>query len=126
MRDYVDPIRNEGAELSVIGNGTPEQARAFIVEQKVSHPLYTDPSLASYSAAGFDNSIPLKVGILWSAAKAMAGGHFQTRTLGSPTQNGGALVLDRGGAELYVFRGTQAGDHPAPADLLAALKRRRA
>lgn len=121
MRGYVDRIRAAGAELYVIGNGSPEQARAFAVDQGVRFPLYTDPSLASYEVAGFENKASFSPSTLWNAAKAMTHGHFQTRTQGTATQNGGAFVLDRGGRELFAFRSKQAGDHPDPDDLIAAL-----
>ena len=124
MRGYVDRIRGAGAELYVVGNGNAAQAKAFAAEQDVSFPLYTDPSLATYEAAGFRNEIKVNPKVLWRSMKAMAEGHFQTLTQGTTSQNGGAYVFDRGGEELFAFVSADASDHPDPERFLEALARR--
>jgi hypothetical protein len=126
LRDFVPPIRAAGAELYVIGNGSAAQARDFARDQHVGYPLYTDPSLRSYAAAGFKNETVVSPKVLLRAFKAFLEGHIQTTTKGTASQHGGAFVFDRGGAELFAYRSEAAGDHPDPRDLVAALTRRQA
>ena len=124
MRGEVGRIHEAGAELYVIGNGSPAQAKQFAADQQVDFPLYTDPSLETYAAAGFHNGTRLSAGVLWKSVKAMTHGHFQTTTKGTATQDGGAYVIDRGGVELFAFIGKDSSDHPTIEQLLEALSRR--
>lgn len=128
MRDFIDPIRAHGAELVFVGNGTVEIARRFAEEQQLGCPLYTDPSLASYQAAGLRSGLAsgLSPRVFVRAAQAMRQGFRQKEVLGPAMQQGGAFVLDRGGRELYGYISEQAGDHPRPEALIEALSARRA
>jgi hypothetical protein len=123
LRDYVTPIRSLGAELVLIGNGTVEQARVFAEEQHLESPLYTDPSRRSYQAAGFASGLGSVVSLstLRSGVRAYRQGFRQSMTQGDPWQQGGALVLAKGGACLLSYRSQEAGDHPEPESLLRAL-----
>jgi len=125
LRGYVDAIRKAGGELAVIGNGKPTDAKKFIVDQHVSFPLYTDPSLRTYEAGGFHNGYSLSAGILWKSIKNMAHGHFQTTTKGTASQDGGAYVIDTDGTELFRYIGKDSSDHPAPERFLEALAKKR-
>lgn len=125
MRGRLDEIRARGAELVVVGNGTPRMAAAFRAEQQVTFPVLVDPGLAAYKAAG------LKRGVLTTFSPATVvrgigawrGGFRQGATQGDPWQQGGAFVLERGGAVRYAFVSDAAGHHPPPDELLAALPR---
>jgi peroxiredoxin len=123
LRDFIDPIRAHGAELVYVGNGSVEDARRFAEEQVLGCPLLTDPTVESYRAAGLRSGLRsgLSPGVLLRAARALRAGFRQGETLGPTMQQGGAFVIDRGGGELYAHVSHQAGDHPAPEDLLAAL-----
>ena len=123
MRDIVDEVKDKGAELVVVGNGTGSQAKAFHEEQKMAMRLLTDPSLRTYKAAGFKKGA-LTVASPRSAAaaaKALLQGFIQGRTQGTATQQGGALVIEPGGKELFRFVSQFAGDHPDPKSLVDAL-----
>ena len=54
MRDRLSEIRTSGASLVLIGNGTPEFARAFREDLSLDEDivLLVDPALRSYRAAG--------------------------------------------------------------------------
>ena len=49
---WVDRFRAAGADLVIVGNGTVEQARAFRDERHLRMPLYVDPRMKAYRAAG--------------------------------------------------------------------------
>jgi len=91
----------------------------------VSFPLYTDPSLRTYEAAGFRNGLQVSAGLLWNSVKAMAHGHFQGTTKGTASQDGGAYVIDTDGKELFRYIAKDSSDHPAPEKFLEALAQKR-
>src|SRR6185503_17023327 len=95
----IDLIRNAGAELFVIGNGSPSFIAGFREETAWDGPVYTDPSLAVYKAAELKRGVvrtfnPFAIG---KTVKAFAQGHRQGRTQGDPWQQGGVLVIAKGG-----------------------------
>jgi peroxiredoxin len=121
--DHLAEIRAKGAELVVIGNGLPFQARAFRDERKLDFPLLVDPGLKAYKAAGLKRGAlaTLNPAVALRAAKAMSAGFQQHGTEGDPWQQGGAFVIAPGGAVRSAFLSSGAGDHPDPRDLVAAL-----
>ncbi len=123
MRGRLDEIHARGAELVVIGNGTPQMAAAFRAEQSVTFPVLCDPGLAAYRAAGLKRGIlaTFAPGALTRGFRAWRSGFRQGSTLGDPWQQGGAFVLDRGGAVRYAFVSDASGHHPHQDELLAAL-----
>jgi hypothetical protein len=109
LHRQVDLIRNAGAELIVIGNGSPSFIAGFREETGWDGPLYTDPSLAVFKAAEMKRGVmrtfnPLALG---KTIKAFADGQRQGRTQGDPWQQGGVLVIAPGGDVLL----HQASDH---------------
>lgn len=85
--------------------------------------MTTDPSLATYTAAGMKRGATL-VGLktLRTGAEAARHGHFQSATAGDPWQQGGAHLILPGGKVPWSFISSVAGDHFNPADAVAALK----
>ena len=85
MRDYVPRIHGAGAELVIVGNGTPEQARWFVEDFHIETPVFTDPSLAIHRAVGARRGVRLSKlpHLLLNAVRAMSRGNFQTRVLGT-------------------------------------------
>ncbi|MEM1177872.1 MAG: peroxiredoxin-like family protein [Acidobacteriota bacterium] len=123
LRDVVPQIREKGAELIVIGNGTPDQAKAFAEERDLDFPLLTDPGRRTYKAAGFRRDIKstFNLGILKNAKKTLSSGHRQGKVEGDPWQQGGAFVIAPGDEVLFRYVSGAAGDHPDPRDLVASL-----
>jgi hypothetical protein len=86
--------------------------------------LLTDPSLRTFNAAGMKHG-RLRTFSLAAAAptiRALREGFRQSRTMGQPWQQGGALVLARGGEVLYSYSSDDPGDHPPLEKVLAALR----
>lgn len=124
MRDYVPRIHGAGAELVIVGNGTPEQARWFIEDFHIDTPVYTDPTLGIHRAVGARRGVRLSKlpRLVVNAVRAMSKGHFQTRVLGDGQQLGGVFVIMPGGALAYRYLSEVAGDHPNPGDVVSALE----
>ena len=124
MRDHhLAEIRAKGAELVVVGNGLPFQARAFRDEQRVDFPLLVDPGLKAYKAAGLKRSAlaTLNPVAALRAVKSMSHGFRQGANAGDPWQQGGAFVIGPSGDVRLAFVSSGAGDHPDGKDLVAAL-----
>lgn len=123
LRGEVDEIRKRGAELVLVGNGTVEQARAFREQQGLTVPLFTDPSLQSYSRAGLRRDLASAVDprIALRGIRALAQGFRQASVLGDAFQQGGVFVIARGGRVLFQHVSRFAGDNPDAADILQAL-----
>lgn len=125
LRDVAPEIEALGARLAAVGNGNPAQARAFAAERRLPFALYTDSRLGSYRAAGLRRGLATTFNLDTArhAARALAGGHFQGLTQGDPWQQGGTFVVGKGGAPLALAHVAETGgDHPAPADLVAAVR----
>ena len=119
MRDIEPELRRRGAQLIVIGSGSPAHARAFAAEEAVSFALYVDPERLAYQAAGTRKGIA--PGTFSASLRALRKGHRQTATRGDAAQNGGVFVFDAEGGERYRQISRFSGDHADPAEILAAL-----
>ena len=124
MRGYVPRIHGAGAELVIVGNGTPEQARWFIEDFHIDTPVFTDPTLSIHRAVGARRGVQLSKlpRLLVNAVRAMSKGHFQTRVLGDGQQLGGVFVIMPGGTLAYRYLSEVAGDHPDPEVVVSALE----
>jgi hypothetical protein len=121
--DRVEDIRGAGAELVVVGNGSPQQARWFVEEQRVPVRVLTDPERRAFRAIGARRGLAssLRPGTLRSALRARRRGFRQSATMGDPLQQGAVWVIAPGGKVLFRHTSRWAGDHPAPDEILAAL-----
>ena len=100
-----------------------EQAIAFSEEKKLRFPLFTDPGLRAYTAAGFlKDPLTLVKPSVWShAMRAYRSGYRQTATAGDVFQLGGVLVVRPPGTLIFRQVSTSAGDHAEPSEILRAL-----
>ena len=123
MRGLLPEIRQRGAELAVIGNGSPAQAAAFQVEAQLDFPLFTDPGRTAYAAAGLRHGVAtvLRPGVLRRGLDAYQRGFRQGAIAGDPWQQGGVFVIRPDGDVRLAHISREPGDHPASAAILAAL-----
>jgi peroxiredoxin len=124
LRGILPAIQDAGAELVVIGNGTPEMARAFVEDVGLTTPVYTDPSRRSYELAGLKRGVfaTLSLRGIAHAKRAKKGGFKQTAVAGDPWQLGGVLVVEAGGRVAYAHRDSEAGDLAPIDDVRAAVQ----
>jgi hypothetical protein len=117
-------LRALGANTVLIGTGSPAQARRFATERGVDVPVWVDPERVSYDRAGMVRGFAATLGnvAVWGhGLRASREGFRQGATAGDPWQNGGVLVVDRGGSVTWSFRSRVAGDHPSEDDVRAAV-----
>jgi hypothetical protein len=120
-----DEIRAAGAELHVIGNGSPMFIDGFRETSGWTGAIYTDPSLEVYKAAGLQRGVfkVLHPKAAFAALGALRGGFRQGRTQGDSLQQGGVLVIAPSGEVVWSHVSEFAGDNASPDEILAALRR---
>lgn len=124
MKPHLPAIRAAGAEMVVIGSGTPFYAQGFIEDFHPDCPVFVDPKLEAYAAAGMRRGIGTVMNpqAALQAVKFLAQGHLQGSTQGDPWQEGGVLIVTPPGKLAYSYISQYAGDHPEPDAVMAALK----
>ena len=105
--------------LVFIGSGNTAMAADFRQQLKLEVPVWVDPKRITYTHLGFKHSLSsvLSPSVLLNGLRAFRAGFRQGATQGDPWQQGGVLVVRRGGALEYGFASAVAGDHP-PIDLV--------
>ena len=125
MSGITSQIHETGAELVVIGNGSPEQVGWFIEDYGVHTPVYTDPTLVVYGIVGARKGILtlLHPRAFLNRFRALTKGFRQSKTQGSAMQQGGVFVVMPNGSIPYRYLARASGDHPRPEVVLNALQR---
>lgn len=118
--------RIQGADLVVIGNGSPNFIAGFREETGWQGPLYTDPSLSVFAAAQLLRGVrhTLSPASIGRAVRTLARGFRQGRTQGNPWQQGGVVVIapsQQGGKVVWRHTSHSAGDNAPVQDILRAL-----
>jgi hypothetical protein len=121
----VDAFRARGAELAIVGNGSPRQAAAFARALHLTIPVFVDPSRATYRALGMARGgirKMLRPATVRHLLRALRGGFRQRWIQGDAFQLGGVLVVLPDGRLAYAFSSADPGDHPPTRDILDALE----
>ena len=106
-------IERRSATLVVVGPSRPEHIAGFRTATGYAGPLFVDPSLRAFRAAGLEHSRastyhPLAV---LKAVRAVVQGHRQTGRQGDVIQQGGTFVLGPGDHVHFEWRDRYAGNH---------------
>jgi AhpC/TSA antioxidant enzyme len=125
LRPLLSEMRRKGANVAIVGNGLPPMAKAFVDRLKLAGEarVLTDPGRASYRLAGFRRGVWATLGprALVNLFRALRK-HLGTGKIeGDAWQQGGSLVVARGGEVLFRYASGHQGDHVAPQKLVAAL-----
>jgi hypothetical protein len=123
LRDALSEIRRRGAELVIVGNGRPEHAIDFRDSEHVESPLYVDPELRAYAAAGLRRGLrsSLSPGVMLRGVRALIEGKRQGATMGDPWQQGGVFIIRPGNRVDFGYLSAEAGDHPPVEAIISAL-----
>src|SRR5262245_44001125 len=112
-----------GIGVVLVGNGPPAALAAFAREMNLAQrrvTLVTDPSRASYLAAGLRRPRVHGLRTALEALRALGAGYVQRRRAGDAMQLGGALLVDETGRGRYHHRGRSPGDLADPSDIVQA------
>ena len=127
LREIVDDIHEAGAELVIVGSGSPQMAGFFAEDYAITTPVLTDQTREVYRV--LDAKRPgrfafLDPRVFVQGAIAMLHGHRQQfgpmDQLGDETQLGGVFVVRPGGSVAWAHRSAFAGDRPPNAEVRAA------
>lgn len=122
FRSRADELKRAGVKLLFIGNGLPMMAKDFQdFMQLEPQQVWTDPKRKTYAHLGFKRGwlSVLDGASLRYSLRAMQAGFRQGKTQGDPIQQGGVLVVKRGGEVVYGYASAVAGDHPPVAEVMA-------
>lgn len=124
LQRRIDELHAAGAELFVIGNGSPSFIEGFREQTKWSGAVYTDPSLAVYKVAGMKRGVvsTFNPRSALRSFGAIARGYLPQKMQGDNWQQGGVLVI-RGGDVVWSHESNGPGDNATVDQLLAALRR---
>lgn len=132
MREILPRIHAAGAELVIVGNGTPQHAAWFIEDYAITSPVLTDPAKRVYDAVGARRGLRsvLHPRMLWRGLHvALRRPRLFLSWLRAPFvrgdgwQEGGVLVIMPDGRVPWRYISLTAGDHPHPAEVALALER---
>lgn len=83
--------------------------------------MLVDPDLRTYQLLGFLHAkFPVLIDLRGApaAARALAKGILQGRTAGDPQQQGGVVVVAKGGTPTWFYASQYVGDMPSVAEVL--------
>jgi peroxiredoxin len=115
----LDELANLGLRTVIVGNGDKQNLATFVernlLEDKPAD-IVTDPSLASFEAAGLERSFLGTFGprALYETLRAFGKGHLQRPWVGPVTQQAGTLLIDGEGRIAWLHRSRSLTGH-APA-----------
>ena len=124
MHREKDAIEARGGRLVLIGVGNRHFAEGFRRELGLTVPLYVDTARNSYRALGMKRGVVATIlsPATWrNMRRAWRNGFRQKGIKGDPWQLGGTLVVKPGGRIAFRHLSRASGDHPATAEVLAAL-----
>ena len=128
LRQIVDDIHAEGAELVIVGSGSPQMAGFFAEDYAITTPVLTDPQREVYRILEVRRPPRLSLAdprVVLPALRALLRGHRQVfgaeSELGDTSQLGGVFIVRPGGEVAWAHRSAFAGDRPSNTQVLAAL-----
>lgn len=125
LRQRYADVQAAGAQVVVVGMGTPAQTREFIAAQAVPFPVLSDPRRLSHRAYGTLRGDLRRLSFhprIWARGmQAVLAGRVQGSTVGDPTQLSATFIIDRQGVIRFAERAGLSSDFTPVDTLLAAL-----
>lgn len=129
LRTIVDDIHAAGAELVIVGSGSPQMAGFFAEDYAITTPVLTDPGRGVYRALEARRPPHLAFldpRVFVQGLRSLLHGHRQqvdsAGERGDQTQLGGVFIVRPGGDVAWAHRSAFAGDHPTNDAILDALR----
>lgn len=106
-----------------MGSGLPQYIEGFRETTGYTGSIYTDPSLEVFTKANLIRSTLGTFGLrsVVNGLSSMKKGLRQGKTHGDALQQGGAIVIAKGGDILFQHQSQAGGDNVDPKALLSAL-----
>jgi peroxiredoxin len=124
LRRQKERFEDAGAQVLLVGMGTPPETAAFASQFDVPFPIVADSKRRLYRTFelgrmqpwGFFSPIVALKGVA-----AMAQGHLFGLPQGDPRQLPGVFVIDTDGTIIFAHYSSDPSDHPTPDTILNAL-----
>ena len=125
LRRKAKAFRELGAQVVLVGLGTPEETAAFKKQYKIPFPMIADPDKALFkafhlkqaSATAFLSPVMAVKGI-----SALLRGYGIGLPSGDVRQLPGVFIIDTHGVIRYRYYAESPADHPAPDVLLEEIR----
>ena len=114
-----------GAQVALVGMGTPEETSAFELKFNIPFPLISDPKQRLYRAYGLKQVSAIELlspSIAFKGILAMTKGHGIGVPIGDVRQLPGVFIINTEGRIVYSYFSSDPSDHPDPDTTLKALK----
>ena len=114
-----------GAQVVLVGMGTPEDSAAFEMKFDVPFPLISDPKRQLYQAFGLRMVSTLELlspSVAVKGILAITKGHTVGIPIGDVRQLPGVFIINTDGRIVYSHFAGDPSDHPYPDTILEALK----
>ncbi len=123
MRDHHEEITATGARIVAIGMGWPEMAAHFKREFEIPFPLLVDHTKETYRALEMKRTGAWNIygPPVWIEGIRSILNYGNKIPKQDPFQLGGAVVVDKGGEVLFVFRSKASSDVPPVDRMISAL-----
>ncbi len=124
FRSRQQELSDLGVDLVFVASGNALMAADFRQELGLEVPVWVDPRRLSYRFLGFtrQRAMLLDPRVWLHGLRAAKAGFSQRKTAGDPWQQGGVVVVKRGGEAVWSYASATAGDHP-PLDVVMAKAR---
>ena len=114
-----------GAQVVLVGMGTPEESAAFEMKFDIPFPLISDPKRRLYRTFGLKMLSALGLlspSVAVKGILAITKGHTVGIPIGDVRQLPGVFIIDTDGRIVYSHFARDPSDHPDPDTILEALK----
>lgn len=125
MRLKKQDFDQAGAQVMLVGMGTPEESSAFEMKFDIPFPLISDPKMQLYKAFGLKRVSTLELlspSVAFKGILAMTKGHTIGIPIGDVRQLPGVFIINTNGRVVYSYFARDPSDHPDPDTILEALK----
>jgi hypothetical protein len=118
-------IAEAGAQVVLVGMGTPSESTAFAAKYDVPYPIICDPGKIVYRTFELKRMAPwgfLAPDVVLKGVSAMARGHLMGLPQGDVRQLPGVFVISTAGKIVFSHYAADPADQPALAVILEAVK----
>jgi peroxiredoxin len=125
LRQKKQHFDQAGAQVVLVGMGTPEESAAFEMKFDIPFPLISDPKRQLYQAFGLKHVSTLGLlspSVAFKGILAITQGHTVGVPVGDVRQLPGVFIINTDGRIVYSYFANDPSDHPAPDTILEALK----
>lgn len=125
LRRREDQFQRLGAQVVLVGLGTPEETADFKEQFQVPFPMVSDSEkrlFRDFDLKQMSPSSMLSVGLAIKGFMTMAKGHHMGVPKGDVLQLPGVFIIDTAGRIRYSHYARDPSDHPDPDSLLNVLQ----